>query len=136
MPKKKDRGILIAIGINKKPKRKNKSEKSSKSRKSNPKKAAKHRVKIGKGMSIPYGKEKKLEKKPGGSNVGEYKNVKKSDFAGPAGGAPAGTYPVNNRSRARAALAYARNAPNPEGIKRFVYKKYPDLKPKNNKKGK
>ena len=85
-------------------------------------------VKIGKGMRIPRGKEKKLEKKPGGSNVGEYKNVAKKDFAGPKGGAPQGTYPINTLKRAKAALAYARNAPNPAGIKRAVYRKYPALK--------
>lgn len=87
-----------------------------------------HRVKIGRGMSIPRGEEKKLEKKPGGSSVGEYKNVSKKDFAGPAGGAPKGSYPINTEKRAKAALSYARHAPNPEGIKRAVYKKYPGLK--------
>jgi hypothetical protein len=91
-------------------------------------KKSKKMVKIGKGMKIKRGEEKKLEEKPGGSNVGEYKSVKKSEFAGPAGGAPKGSYPINTLKRARAALAYARNAPNPEGIKRAVYKKYPELK--------
>lgn len=87
-----------------------------------------HRVKIGRGMSIKRGEEQKLEKKPGGSNVGEYKNVSKSEFAGPSGGAPKGSYPINTEKRAKAALSYARNAPNPEGIKRKVYEKYPGLK--------
>lgn len=88
----------------------------------------KNAVKIAKGVKVARGKESKLRKKPGGSNVGEYKNVKKGDFCGPAGGAPKGSYPVNTKKRARAALAYARNAPNPEGIKKCVYRKYPEFK--------
>ena len=70
-------------------------------------------------------------KKPGGSNVGKYSGVK--DFAGPSGGAPAGSFPINTRKRAKAALSYSRHAPSPEGIKRAVYRKYPSLK--KNKKG-
>lgn len=66
-------------------------------------------------------------KKPGGSNVGKYKKVAPKDFAGTAGGAPAGSYPINTRKRAKAALAYAHNAPNPAGIKKAVAKKYPGL---------
>jgi len=66
-------------------------------------------------------------KRPGGSNVGRYPGVKA--FAGPSGGAPAGSYPINTRKRAVAALAYARNAPRPAGIRRAVYNKYPSLRP-------
>lgn len=91
-------------------------------------------VKIGKGMEVPRGQEAKMEKKQGGSNVGEYKNVSKKDFAGPSGGAPSGSYPINTKKRARAALSYAHNAPNPSGIKKAVYKKYPSMKPKGKKK--
>ena len=54
----------------------------------------------------------------GSSNAGKYPTVK--TFCGPAGGAKAGTYPVNSPKRARAALAYARHAPNPKGIKKCV----------------
>lgn len=54
-------------------------------------------------------------KRPGGSNVGRYPGVR--TFAGPAGGAPAGSYPLNTLARARSALSYARHAPNPAGIK-------------------
>jgi len=68
-------------------------------------------------------KEARDRKKPGGSNVGDYPNVDKDDFCGPAGGAPEGSYPVNSEKRARAALSYAHNAPDPEGIKNCVYKK-------------
>lgn len=71
---------------------------------------------------------KAARKKPGGSNAGKYKNVK--EFAGPAGGAPAGTYPINTKARAKSALKLAHNAPKPGGIKRKVYKEYPSLKPK------
>lgn len=69
-------------------------------------------------------------KKPGGSNAGKYPRVKKSNFAGKSGGAPTGTFPINTLARAKSALAYAHNAPNPSGIKAAVYKKYPSLKPK------
>lgn len=72
-------------------------------------------------------KVRKARKKPGGSNVGKYKNVKKGEFCGPAGGAPAGSYPVNSKKRARAALAYAHNAPNPSGIKKCVHRKFPEM---------
>ena len=64
-------------------------------------------------------------KKPGGSNAGKYPGVK--SFAGPAGGAPQGSYPINTRKRAVSALALAHNAPNPAGIRRAVKKKYPGL---------
>lgn len=86
-------------------------------------KPAVKRVKIAKGKSVPRGKEAQLKKKPGGSNVGKYKKVKKGEFCGPSGGAPAGSFPVNSRKRCRAALAYAHNAPNPAGVKACVKRK-------------
>lgn len=73
-------------------------------------------------------KVSELRKKPGGSNVGKYKGVQKSEFAGPAGGAPSGSFPINTRKRAVSALKLAHNAPNPAGIKAKVVKKYPSLK--------
>ncbi len=85
-------------------------------------------VRIGKKMTVPKGKEAAMKKKPGGSNVGKYKNVSKKSFAGPSGNAPAGSYPINTEKRAKAALSYAHNAPNPSGIKKAVYNKYPSLK--------
>ncbi len=88
-------------------------------------------ITIGRGLKIKRGEETKLSKRPGGSSIGEYKNVKKGDFAGPSGGAPQGTYPINTRKRAIAALAYARNAPNPAGIRRAVRKKWPNLDAKS-----
>jgi hypothetical protein len=67
----------------------------------------------------------KPQDKPGGSNVGKYKT--KGPFCGPSGGAPKGSYPVNTKKRAQAALAYARHAPNPAGIKKCVCRHWPDL---------
>ena len=54
----------------------------------------------------------------GGSNAGEYTHIDKDKFCGPAGGAPPGTYPVNDPEHAEAAKRLAHNAPNPKGIKR------------------
>jgi hypothetical protein len=64
-------------------------------------------------------------KKPGGSNAGKYKT--KGPFCGPSGGAPKGTYPVNTRARAIAAISYSRHAPNPSGIKACVCRHWPGL---------
>lgn len=72
-------------------------------------------------------REQKARTKPGGSNVGDYDKVSKGDFCGPAGGAPEGSYPVNTVKRAKSALKLAHNAPNPEGIKKCVLRKYPHL---------
>jgi hypothetical protein len=63
--------------------------------------------------------------KPGGSNVGNYPGVK--SFAGPSGGAPKGSFPINTRARAKSALQLAHNAPRPAGIRRAVAAKYPGL---------
>lgn len=93
------------------------------------------KIRIAKNQSLPPGKLSKLRKKPGSSNVGKYKNVAKKDFCGPAGGAAPGSYPINTKKRARAALAYAHNAPNPAGIRKCVKKKYPSIG-KNTKKAK
>ena len=86
------------------------------------------KVSIGEGMKETKKAVSKAHKKPGGSNVGKYKNVPKSDFAGPSGGAPSGSYPINTISRAKSALKLAHNAPKPSGIKKKVYSKYPSLK--------
>lgn len=89
---------------------------------------AKDKVRIGEGMKVSTSKASKMRKKPGGSNVGKYKNVSKGEFAGPKGSAPKGSYPINTKERAKSALKLAHNAPNPSGIKSAVYKKYPGLK--------
>lgn len=70
----------------------------------------------------------KNRSKAGGSNVGKYSESEGS-FAGPSGGAPSGSYPIGSKARGKSALKLAHNAPNPSGIKKAVYRKYPDLKP-------
>ena len=77
-------------------------------------------------------KQAAARKRKGGSNVGKYKGVKA--FAGPSGGAPAGSFPINTLTRAKSALKLAHNAPRPAGIRAAVYRKYPQLKPKGKKK--
>ncbi len=84
-------------------------------------------IKIGKGLKVKRGALSKMQKKSGGSNVGEYKTVSKGSFCGPSGSAPKGSYPVNTKKRARAALAYAHNAPNPSGIRKCVKSKFPSV---------
>ena len=86
------------------------------------------KVVVSKGKEEPKERVAKAHQSPGGSNVGKYKNVKQSEMAGTAGNAPKGSYPINTEKRAKAALAYAHNAPNPSGIKEKVYEKYPNLK--------
>lgn len=82
-----------------------------------------NRVKIGKGLSLKRGQAEKLSKKPGSSNIGEYKKVAKGKFCGPSGGSSPGTYPVNSKKRCSAALSYAHNAPKPSGIRACVKRK-------------
>lgn len=86
------------------------------------------KIKVAQGVKIARGKEEKMREKPGSSNAGKYKDVSPSEFAGAAGGASKYSYPINTEKRAKAALSYAHNAPNPAGIKRKVYSKYPGLK--------
>ena len=88
------------------------------------------KVTVARGVKVPRGAETKMKKKPGSSNAGEYKNVKPSEFAGGSGGSSKYSYPINTLSRAKSALKLAHNAPNPAGIKRAVYKKYPELEEK------
>lgn len=83
---------------------------------------------VARGVQLPRGKEEELSEKPGGSNTGKYKNVSKADFAGKAGGTSPYSFPINTLARARNALARAHYAPDPAGIRRAVYKKYPELK--------
>jgi hypothetical protein len=65
----------------------------------------------------------RAHEEPGGSNVGkerETSGAREGPFCGPSGGAPKGSYPVTSAKQGRAAKAYSRNAPNPEGIKSCV----------------
>ena len=95
--------------------------------------AAKKKVRVGRGMRESAAQVKAAKRKPGGSNVGKYASVAKQSFAGTKGGAPKGSYPINTKKRAESALRLAHNAPNPAGIRRAVYKKYPSLRPKGGK---
>ncbi len=92
------------------------------------KKSPVKKIRVAKGVSLPKGKESQLRKKRGGSSTGRYKDVSPKSFAGKSGGTSPFSFPINTLARARNALARAHFAPNPEGIRRAVYKKYPELK--------
>lgn len=64
-----------------------------------------------------------IRNRKGESNAFKYKGVAKKNFAGPDE-----TFPINTMKRAKAALAYAHNAKDPESIRRSVYEKYPSLR--------
>ena len=51
-----------------------------------------------------------------------YLNVN-TQFCGPAGGAKASAFPVTTEKECRAALSYARYAPDPQGIRACALKK-------------
>ncbi len=87
----------------------------------------KKKVPIAKGVKILKKKAAMMRKKAGGSNVGQYKDVSKKSFCGPSGGSPAGSFPVNSKKRGKAAMKLAHNAPNPEGIKACVKRKFPSI---------
>lgn len=74
----------------------------------------------------------KAREKPGGSNVGKKTfasgEKRTGPYAGPAGGAPKGSFPIGDKKHALSAIRLSGHAPNPEGIKNAVYKKYPELK--------
>lgn len=100
------------------------------------KRAAVKKITVAKGVKISRGKIKKRKQKKGSSNVGKYKGVSPSDFAGSAGGADRYSFPINSLARARNALARAHFAPNPEGIEKTVYRRYPELKKRAQKRSK
>lgn len=97
---------------------------------------SKKEIKVAKGKKLPRGKLEKIREKPGSSNVGKYKNVSPKEFAGASGGSSKFSFPINTLARARNALARAHFAPDPEGIKRKVYSKYPELKKRAQKENK
>lgn len=94
---------------------------------------AKKKIVVAVGVAVPRGKEEKMREKKGSSSAGKYKTVKPKDFAGAAGGASKYSFPINTMARARNALARAHFASNPAGIKAKVYKKYPELKKRKQK---
>ncbi len=94
----------------------------------------KEKITIEKGVKLPKKKVAELRKKPGSSNIGEYTKVSKGSFCGPSGGSARGTFPVNTKKRAKAALSYAHNAPNPSGIRSCVKRKFPSVGKSSNKK--
>ena len=86
------------------------------------------KVTVAKGVKVKRGTEEKMRSKKGSSSAGKYKDVSPKEFAGKSGGADKFSFPINSLARARNALARAHYAPNPEGIRKAVYKKYPQLK--------
>lgn len=95
---------------------------------------ARKKTTVARGIQETAKQIKKQKEKPGSSNTGKYKTVSPKDFAGSAGGASKYSFPINTLARARNALARAHFAPNPAGIRRAVYAKYPQLKVRNEKK--
>ena len=85
-------------------------------------------ISVAKGVKVKRGTEEKMRSKPGSSNAGKYKEVKPKDFAGKSGGSSSYSFPIPDLAHARNALARAHFAPNPEGIRKAVYKKFPQLK--------
>lgn len=90
-------------------------------------------VVVARGVKVSRGKEEKMREKKGSSSAGKYKTVSPKEFAGSSGGASKYSFPINTLSRARNALARAHYAPDPAGIKAKVYKKYPELKKRKQK---
>jgi hypothetical protein len=90
--------------------------------------AKEKKVTVAKGVKVKRGAEEKMREKPGSSNAGKYKNVSPKAFAGKAGGASKFSFPIDSLARARNALSRSHLAPDPEGIRRAVWKKYPELK--------
>ncbi len=86
------------------------------------------KVTVAKGVKVPQGAEEKMRSKKGSSNTGKYKTVSPKAFAGASGGASKYSFPINTLARARNALARAHYAPHPDGIRKKVYAKYPQLK--------
>lgn len=85
-------------------------------------------ITVARGVKVKRGVEEKMRSKKGSGSAGKYKNVKPSNFAGKSGGASKFSFPIDDIAHARNALARAHFATNPEGIKRAVYRKYPELK--------
>lgn len=91
-------------------------------------------VTVAKGIKLPKASLPKIRRRKGASNAGKYPDVRPSDFAGAAGKTSPYSFPINSLKRAKAAKSRAHLAPYPEGIEKAVYKKFPQLKPKKEKK--
>ena len=97
------------------------------------KKKSVKKVTVAKGVKLPRGKESKERARPGGGSAGKYKHVAPGKFAGKSGGTSAYSFPIPDLAHARNALARAHFAPNPAGIKAKVYRMYPELKKRKEK---
>lgn len=81
------------------------------------------------GLKVSGRREDLIQRLETGINVGSsyekpaYRTLPQSVFCGSAGGASPRSYPVDTESRCRAALSYARHAPNPEGIRQCALEK-------------
>ena len=96
----------------------------------------KKKVTVAKGVKVAAGEESKMRKKKGSSSAGKYKNVSPKKFAGASGGASKYSFPIPDLAHARNALARAHYAPDPAGIKAKVYRMYPELKKRAEKRKK
>lgn len=91
------------------------------------------KITVAKGVKVAHGVEEKMRSKKGSGSAGKYKTVAPKEFAGASGGASKFSFPINSIRRARNALARSHYAPHPEGIRAAVYKKYPELKLRHEK---
>jgi hypothetical protein len=91
------------------------------------------KITVAKGVKVKRGAEEKMRSSKGSSNAGKYKNVASKDFAGTSGGSSKYSFPINDIKHAKAALSRAHFAPDPEGIKSRVYRKFPELKKRKEK---
>jgi hypothetical protein len=98
--------------------------------------AKEKKITVAKGVKVARGKEEKMRAKPGSSNSGKYKNVAPKNFAGKSGGSSKYSFPIPDLAHARNALARAHFAPDPAGIKAKVYKLFPQLKKRAEKRDK
>ena len=55
------------------------------------------------------------------------KSLPKSDFVFPAKAPGSGSFPINDRKRAKAALSYARDASDPAKVRAAVHRKFPSI---------
>jgi hypothetical protein len=100
------------------------------------KKQEEKKVTVAKGVKVKRGVEEKMREKKGSGSAGKYKDVSPKKFAGAAGGASKYSFPIPDLAHARNALARAHFAPDPAALKARVYKMYPELKKRHEKRNK